>query len=42
MQPSPVSLPEKFLGREAWPATVRGVAESDMTQQLSTHLDLDV
>ena len=27
-QPTPVFLPERFMGREAWRATVHGVAES--------------
>ena len=41
---NPLQYPclKNSLGREAWPAAVRGAAESDVTQQLSTHLDLDV
>ena len=33
-QPTPVFLPEY---RRAWQATVPGIAESDVTEQLTTH-----
>ena len=32
-----VFLPEKFHGQRSLVATVRGVTESDMTEQQSTH-----
>ena len=42
-QPTPVSLPEKFLRQRSLAGySPSGGKESDMTQQLSTHLDLDV
>ena len=42
-QPTPVPLPEKFLRQRSLAGySPSGGKESDMTQQLSTHLDLDV
>ena len=34
-QPTPVFLPGEFHGQKSWRATVRDVAESDMTERLT-------
>ena len=44
-QPTPVFLPGEsrgFMDRGSWRATVHGVAESDMTEWLSTHMSIMV
>ena len=37
--PFQYSCPENTMDRGAWQDTVHGAAESDMTEQLSTHID---
>ena len=37
--PFQYSCPEHTMDRGAWQDTVHGAAESDMTEQLSTHID---